>query len=294
MQYIEPITSTIEDVSVTEADADAYNPATTYAASVQVMTGHKLYQSLQADNTGHDPATSPDWWLYLGATNAYRMVDEFIYTQTEDDDEIDVTVGADWCDCVALFALAATSVVLTLTDNDTEEEVWTETVDLQMGFVSDLYEYFFSPITFATSLVRDIPNLADSSLRIQAIKTGETAKIGNIVVGRRYDLGRLLMGVTTGIMSFSKVDRDDYGRVTVVQGKSARRLRGELRVPSDMTDLIDGRLASLDGRAIVFIGDDRDNGGFASLLTLGLIQDYDTIIKYPTYTIFSFDIEGII
>jgi hypothetical protein len=40
----------------------AWDVATTYAAGVWVSAGGVAYRSLQAGNTGHDPAGSPTWW----------------------------------------------------------------------------------------------------------------------------------------------------------------------------------------------------------------------------------------
>lgn len=50
-----------------------YNPATNYAAGVQVSVAGTLgvisvYQSLQAANTGNTPATSPLWWKWINDT----------------------------------------------------------------------------------------------------------------------------------------------------------------------------------------------------------------------------------
>lgn len=46
----------------------AYAAGTTYAASDFVSSGGKPYVSLQANNTGNDPATSPTWWALAGVS----------------------------------------------------------------------------------------------------------------------------------------------------------------------------------------------------------------------------------
>lgn len=77
---IRPVTITdamLTSTNVNEATVAAYNGATTYAlaAVVGVTTGHtqSIYESLQASNTGHTPASSPTWWKFLSyAYDAYN------------------------------------------------------------------------------------------------------------------------------------------------------------------------------------------------------------------------------
>lgn len=68
-------------------DNRSYNEwaaGTTYGDGdyVIVAADHKVYESLQAANTGHAPSSSPTWWLDLGATNRYMPFDGYINTQT--------------------------------------------------------------------------------------------------------------------------------------------------------------------------------------------------------------------
>lgn len=60
--------------SVVEAAPAAYAGGTTYALGdmVSVAAGNPIsvYQSLQAANTGHTPASSPTWWVLIGTTYA--------------------------------------------------------------------------------------------------------------------------------------------------------------------------------------------------------------------------------
>jgi hypothetical protein len=60
--------------SVPEAVVTEYVPGTTYAAGdvrgVTTGTAQDVYQSLQATNLGHAPASSPTWWKFLGRVYA--------------------------------------------------------------------------------------------------------------------------------------------------------------------------------------------------------------------------------
>ncbi len=69
MKIIRPLTITdavLAATNVPENDHPAYSGATTYALGDRVIVVgadiHKIYESLQASNTGHAPVTSPTYW----------------------------------------------------------------------------------------------------------------------------------------------------------------------------------------------------------------------------------------
>lgn len=76
MKLIRPLTVTtaiLTDASALETPPAAYAGGTTYALGDQVSvfggidnTTATIYQSLQAGNTGHTPASSPLWWQEMG------------------------------------------------------------------------------------------------------------------------------------------------------------------------------------------------------------------------------------
>jgi hypothetical protein len=65
--------SNLTSSNVTEADHAAYVAGTTYAIGNRVIITtpnvHKIYESLQAGNIGHDHLPSPTWWIEVSATN---------------------------------------------------------------------------------------------------------------------------------------------------------------------------------------------------------------------------------
>jgi hypothetical protein len=70
---IEITDARLTSTSLPEVPPAAYNAGTTYALDAQVSTDEGagvryVYKSLQNSNTGHTPASSTDWWEYLGAT----------------------------------------------------------------------------------------------------------------------------------------------------------------------------------------------------------------------------------
>lgn len=78
MRVIPPVTVTaalLTSSTLIETTPSAYNAGTTYAAGDLVYVGTvglalTVYESLQAGNTGHTPASSPSWWEDVGEVYA--------------------------------------------------------------------------------------------------------------------------------------------------------------------------------------------------------------------------------
>ena len=48
-----------------------WGAATTYGLNAVVNFGHNLYQSLVNNNIGHQPSTSPSFWVLIGPDNIH-------------------------------------------------------------------------------------------------------------------------------------------------------------------------------------------------------------------------------
>lgn len=94
-----------------------YNPATSYSTDQIVYytgaTPHRVYKSLDNSNQGNTPPDSPTKWGDLGATDRWRMFDEFMNTKTTDTSPLEVSVDASNMDTVGLFNLTGSSISLT-------------------------------------------------------------------------------------------------------------------------------------------------------------------------------------
>ena len=100
-----------------------YNAGTSYAADdiiyYTATTPHTVYKSLDNSNLNNTPPDNPEKWGDLGATDRWRMFDQYVNTQTTDSTPLEVTVDASSADSIALFNLTGSSVQLThIIDND--------------------------------------------------------------------------------------------------------------------------------------------------------------------------------
>ena len=96
---IPPNELTLLECSLEESDANdgvAWSAGTTYASGQQVRHKHRVYVSLVDGNRGNDPETSTSGttatWMPVGATRPWRMLDEYVETQTVGDEGKPLTV----------------------------------------------------------------------------------------------------------------------------------------------------------------------------------------------------------
>lgn len=69
---------------VPEADYDVWSAGTTYALGARVIKDHVIWESAQASNLSHDPATAgAAWWLKVSATNRWKLFDFEQVTTTQ-------------------------------------------------------------------------------------------------------------------------------------------------------------------------------------------------------------------
>ena len=277
--------------NVPEDDATAWT-AGTYSTGAEVMHEHRVWESLVDSNTA-EPGTDASKWLDTGATNRYKMFDEFVNTQTVLAEEIDVTISTtEIVGGLALFELDADSVQVICTDGATE--VYNETFDLVDYSVPDYYEYFFSPYLLIRDLhALDLPPYPGMDVQIKITYTGSMAKCGEVVLGQDFDAGITKWGPRIGIISFSRKIRDDFGRILLLQGRSSKRASIDLHVENGNVDYLQRKLAGIDGIACAFVGDPRDNN-FQALTIYGFFRDFEITIPGPGISSCTIELEGLI
>ena len=296
MKIIRPTTitdATLTSSSVPETDYTVYSAATTYAqgARVIVTTGnHHIYESLQASNTGHDPATSTDWWLNVSATNRWKAFDKKVADQVSQATSINYVINAGIIDAVALLNIDGTSITIAMTDA-TEGIVYNKTIDLiTTSNVIDFYTYCFEPFLRQTDLALfDLPPYGSASLSITISYTGGTAKVGEVIVGKQSELGFTEYGPSIGIIDYSRKVVDTFGNYTVTERNYSKRLSCNLFLDNSYVDELNRQLALCRATPLVWVAAD----GFSSLIVYGFYKSFEVLIPYPTQSACSLEIEGL-
>lgn len=297
MKIIAPVEITPDKLlssSVPEDDYAEWNSATSYSigSRVMIVAQHRCYESLTI-NANTPPASSPDDWLDLGATNRWRMFDDKVGTPTRALGEIIVEIKAGLVSSVALFNAFAETVRIEVID-DVEGVLHDETFVLQdFSDIVDYWEYCFLPVKHSPALI-DTGFAAYTSSKIRVTLTtgeGTYAACGALVVGLLHTFSdSVLSGASLGIQSFSRKDRDEFGNWVVVRRATSKRVRMRARVQKSDVDSLYKLLESLDSIPAVYDG----GGGYAGTLIYGFYRDFDIVIDGPFYSEVSIDIEGLI
>lgn len=297
MKVIKPMTiadANLVSSSVAETDFAAWSSGSTYALGDKVIltSTHRIYQSLQAGNTNHNPTDAASvWWGDIGPTNRWAMLDGKVSTQTSDTDSIEIVLAPGVAsDGLALLNLdAVTTVTVTVTSDAVE--VYSSVQDMT-GIVSDWSEYFFDPIEFKTDITfDDLPFYADAEITVLLEGSG-TIACGVLVLGRVHDLGITRMGAKLGITDYSKKESDEFGNpVGIVQRAFAKRFSVDLVLDRARVDPVARLLASLRATPAVWIGDETNY--YTSLIAYGFYKQFEETIAYYSHSLCALEIEGL-
>ena len=299
MKFIKPVQiADAEFVSSTVAETDhaAWSSGTTYAVGDKVIkiTTHRIYESVQAGNTNHDPATDDGtWWIDIGPTNRWAMFDRTVGTVTTDASApLDVVIAPGIINSLALLDLSGTAVTISMTDGVAGPTVYDQTYTLgDTAELFDWYDYFFTPIVPKTSLiVRDLPPYADGQITV-SIAGVTAAACGTLSVGTTVDIGRTRYGAGVGILDYSRKETDVFGVTTVLERAFAKRIEVSVLTDNIRLDYLARQLASVRATPCVWAAD--NNAGYESLIAYGFYKDWRITIPYPNQSEISMTIEGL-
>lgn len=280
--------------SVPEADHATWASGTTYALGDRVIltSTHKIYESLQAANTNHDPATETTWWVEVSPTNRWKCLDLSNTTQTVVDaaDYYEFT-PAQAVNAVALVNISGIlSVRVRLTD-PSFGVVYDKTADLTaVPSESSWYAWFFEPRTEQTLFVAsDLPSYPNATLRIDVTSSG-TAYIGALVFGTQRTIGLgVQQGVRLGITDYSRKERNEWGDTVLVQRAYAKRVSFSMLISNDQLDNTFNLLADMRATPCLWIGTNL----YGALSVFGFYASFEIGITYARYSDCTLDLESL-
>lgn len=286
--------SNLTSSNVAETDYAAWLSGTTYSIGQRVIktSTHKIYESLQASNTNHDPETNPTWWIEVSATNKWKMFDLSNSTATQNADTIVVTITpGKVVNSVTLLGVNAQTVRIKMTD-PTEGVVYDVTTNLNNnGNINNWYNYFFDPIVRKTTLLAtDLLAYGSAAIEITITNTGNTASCATCVIGAIKYIGEgINLGASVGIQDYSRKEKDDFGNYVLVQRSYSKRANFSMAVLNKQIDALQDLLVSLRTTPCVWIGDNN----YASTVIYGFYKDFDVVINYHTVSDCNLQLEGL-
>jgi hypothetical protein len=301
MQIIKPVTVTnsiLTSSNVTEDDYAEWSAGTTYADGDNVIvigTTHKVYESLVGGNVGNDPTTDDGSnWLEISATNRWKAFDQKISDPVANLNSIEYTLSdsASNITAVSLFGLKGVSANVTVTDGGATE-VYNETISLiDNRNIVDWYTYFFEEQTQKEQAqFLNIPPYLGSDVTVTVTEaTGETAQLGQLVLGFLSNLGITTYGTSISIEDFSRKETDDFGNFIVVERAFAQLADFDIQFETGNARKIQRTLAGFRATPIVYIGSEDTSYGTT---IYGFYRRFDLTLEGPSLSFGAIEVEGL-
>jgi hypothetical protein len=118
-----------------------------------------------------------------------------------------------------LLNVEADEIEVTVTD-PTAGVVHSETISTtDNSQVSNWWRWFFLPIVRQSNFVRlDLPSYRNATIKIEFTNTGDTVKVGEIVIGTKKHIGRLRYGYSVGFRGYATKTEDELGNPMIDPG----------------------------------------------------------------------------
>lgn len=304
MRVIVPVTPTLISHTVPEPDVgeSVYNAGTTYALGAQVISTstHRVYESLQASNTGNPlpvpPLTETDWWIEVGVTNRWASLDAARNTQSVGASPMVVVIEPSArINSIAVMGMEADTLRIEMINGGAV--VYDKSFDLKLRRVRDGYEYCFKPFGLQQSVLQfDLPPFFSAQVRVTLTRSTGTVKLGTVAVGNYIYLGAIERGAENDALNFSVVDRDLYGTATLVPRRTLPVTTQTCIIEKRyITDLLDARVR-LNAVPAVWSGlDDLGSSDwFEAFLILGIYKRFAINSQYSaSHALVSLQLEEI-
>lgn len=296
---------TLVSSNVAGSTYDEYDPATAYAIGNNVKVSFESdgvtpifpvleFESLDGPTTGVYPPNDAAKWEPLGAENKGKMFDDYLNTQTQNSDDIEVTLNANGADAIGFFGIYGTKVTLKLIRSAVT--IKEETIDLRTLIPeSGWYAWYFNQYEYGISqVIWEFPRyISGATLEITITARSGTAACGIMALGNVRSLAITQYGAKIGIADYSKKDTNDFGFTYLYQGEYADTADISMRLPNTQIDFVKCQLADIRGAPAIF---DCNNPGisYQSFMIYGYGENFDIIVPGPIRSTCNLEIQGLI
>lgn len=285
-----PVTLTdanIESLSVPENDYTEWALGTTYATGTYVrVTGtniHQIWRSVVDGNVGNSPLDETDLdnpvhWSFVGATNAYKMFDQYISTMTEVNGNISFTLKSmGMVNTIGFFGLKGDTITLVQREED-GTFISTETRDLvSYATFNSEWDTFFTPFLSIDFVVfKDLP--PNFNGRYEITVAGAQSGIGAVVPAYGYEFNAISRNSANTPKDYSVKTEKTPGVFEFVKGPSALESELEFTFPSQQIDLLNRLVKQQFSRPTLIIGND----GYESFTHYGNVYECPNSLPFAS------------
>jgi len=292
-----PITETTLTTSdVPETDHAAWT-AGTYTLGTRRIYDHKIYEVVAATTTDRPDigaAAVPASWLFVSATNRYKMFDISVGSGTTNPATIDIKVTPEVvCNAVVLFNVDGSTAQLIVRDSG-NAIVYNQTVDLtDYSGITGYFNYYFLPLAetgeFEIAFL-DIPNFSGASFQLIISAGSGVATCGEMIMGQKSVLAVTNFGTSVSIKDYSVKTIDEFGNVTIIQRPYSKRADYDLTVETSQVGSFSKFLAGIRSIPAVYIGDPLRS----ETIVLGYYRDFGIVLSNPSISECTMSVEGLI
>lgn len=293
---VEVTPSTLTATNVAETDYPVWT-AGTYTIGTRRIYDHKIYEVIATSTTDRPDigaaALSPTW-LFVSATNRFKMFDVSVGSGTVNSGTINVTITPTTvCNSVVLFEVDGSSAQLIVRDVG-NTIVYNETRSLaDFSAINSYFNYYFAPITETGAsevAFLDIPNYSGASFQLIVDAGAGTASCGEMIIGQQTALAVTNFGTSVGIKDYSVKNIDDFGNVTITQRAYSKRADYDVTLETTDVSAFTRFLASVRTTPVVYIGDEDRS----ETIVLGYYRDFSIVLSGPSISQCSLSVEGLI
>lgn len=259
----------------------AYNVGTSYPVGATASSSDRVYQSLTAANIGNPlpvlPLTTTAFWLDIGPTNKWAMLDLYRNTQSVSASTITVVITpGERINTCALVGVVGSSVTISATSVLGGGTVYSYTESLTIRTVLDHYMYAFEPFASRPGLVKfNLPPFTDIIVTISISATVGNVKCAGVLVGTYAFIGDAQYDAESDQINFSLINRDVYGTATLVPRPSVPKTQQTLMLDKSKVDFVYDLRDRLNAVVALWTGlDDSTDGYFGMLLIVGVYKRF--------------------
>ena len=290
MRYLAQSDIILLDTNAPLENYPEWDSSSIYNKGDKVIYNNRIWTSLIDDNNS-EPGTDLNWFDE-GATNPYKMLDEYANThsQAPNDEDLVFTFETTNLNALAFFGIYGQSMKITIKDRN-NNIVSDEVVDL-VSNISSWEDYFFGDIYYRKKLYYPTPNLFYAKIKVTITKK-DVAKLGLLRAGKSTYLGVTATNVNASITDYSKKKVNDNGIVYLEKGNFADRISCETQIEgATQYNAVKNRLENLRATPTIYIIDETDT--YFELLIFGYYESFSGKLESCKTSKFIIDIQGLV
>lgn len=226
----------------------------------------------------------------LSDTEKSKLVDGLVTNQASiQANEMVVTFVIDGSYLVYLANISGASKVIVEYIEDDGTIFDSSEVSLEKGGLRNIWDYFYNPLLYADESLLVLKYYKGKKCRIRLQGNSGEIKLGEVVYGFDYKIGRNEYATSVGLHDYSTVNIDNNGELVISNPKKMSNLFST-RVFIEPTD-VDRLLIlfkKLKGKRCLWVGSVKDN----AKIVFGYFKNFRPVYKVNGKAMFTLEVEG--